>query len=311
MQSASILVPAYNEEQNIGPLLRRIVADARSDAWSIDDIIVIASGCTDRTVERAREVAAEGAPVRERTSVRVIEQARREGKASAINVGLSAARHDVVLLASSDVLPEPGALQALLRAMEAAHVGVAGARPLPMNSQSTFTGFAAHLMWELHHLVSLQAEEPKCGELIAFRRALNGEPVVPAIPVDSAVDEVSIQALAHAAGLHSVYVPEAVVRNWGPMTVGDWFRQRRRINAGHILSAREGYVPATMDGRAVMSMIWKHRLGFGRPHWLASVVVLEMAARFRGRMDVARGHGHAVWEVATSAKRPIEGEAAQ
>jgi glycosyltransferase involved in cell wall biosynthesis len=305
MPNASALVPAYNEEQNIGALLSRIAADSGRDGWVIDDIIVIASGCTDGTVERAQAAADDGLPVR------VIQQARREGKASAINVGLSAARHDVIVLASADVLPEPGAVAALLRAMEAGHVGVAGARPVPMNSPKVFTGFAAHLMWELHHLISLNAEEPKCGELIAFRRAMDGRPIVPAIPNDSAVDEVSIQALTHAAGLHSVYVPEAVVRNWGPATVGDWFRQRRRINAGHLLSAREGYAPATMDGPAVLSILWRHRLGFRRPHWLAAVLALEVGAKIRGRIDVARGHAHAVWEVATSAKRPIEEEVAR
>lgn len=303
MRNASALVPAYNEEQNVGPLLRRIAADARTGDWTIDEIIVIASGCTDATVARAQDVAREGAPVR------VIEQQRREGKASAINAGLREARHDVIVLASGDVLPDPGAVPVLLRAMEDDDVGVAGARPVPMNDRSTFSGYAARLMWELHHLVSLRSPEPKCGELIAFRRALDGRPVVPAIPEESAVDEVSIQALAHDAGLRSLYVPEAVVRNWGPATVADWFRQRRRINAGHILAAREGYRPATMDGRTVLSLIWTHRLGFHRPHWLAAVVALEAAARLRGRIDVARGHGHAVWQVATTTKRPLEREA--
>ena len=49
-------------------------------------VLVVASGCTDRTVPRARE-AAGGDP-----RVRVLEQARREGKAAAITAFLATVR---------------------------------------------------------------------------------------------------------------------------------------------------------------------------------------------------------------------------
>ena len=44
------------------------------------------------------------------------------------------------------------------------------------------------------------------------------------------------------AGYEIRYVPEAVVHNKGPETVGDFIRQRRRIAAGHLhLLKSQGY----------------------------------------------------------------------
>src|SRR4029077_18458075 len=130
-RAASVLVPAYNEEQNIAALLRRISAASGVDGWLVDDIILVASGCSDATVERAREVRRDG------LAVRIIEQETREGKAAAINLGLSVAHHDLIVLVSGDVLPAPGAVTALLNRFEDPKVGVVGARPVPKNDESS------------------------------------------------------------------------------------------------------------------------------------------------------------------------------
>ena len=303
MPKASVLVPAHNEEQNIGHLLRRLVGESDPSCWELDDIIVIASGCTDGTVSQAQTARQAGHPVR------VIEQERREGKASAINLGLKAARHDVILLASGDVMPEPGAVRALLRRMEDPSVGAVGGRPVPLNDTDSFTGFATHLLWRLHHRISASSpDNPKCGEMIAFRRALNGRPIVPEIPTDSAVDEVSIQAQVDAAGLRSAYAPEAVVNNWGPSTFRDWFAQRRRINAGHILSTREGFSPSTMRTGEILKAVSRDTLALRHPLQLAAVACTELVARIWAHVDVARGHSHTVWTLARSTKRTIQRE---
>ncbi len=304
MRSASVLIPAYNEAQNIVPLLRRIAGDDGTTDWRLDDIIVIASGCTDETIPRVEQLQGEIA------GLRLLRQPEREGKASAINLGLTAARHDTIVLSSSDVLPAPGAIPLLLQALRDPEVGVVGGRPLPANDESSFTGYAAHLLWRLHHRICLSSPEPKCGEIIAFRRRVRGRLIVPGIPVDSAVDEVSVQALIHDAGLRTAYVPGAVIHNWGPETVSDWFAQRRRINAGHIAESRNGYQPTTMRTGNVLRAIVTDRQALHRPHWLLAVVGLEVAARLRGKLDTLQARDHAVWKIAATTKRPIEDEVA-
>jgi cellulose synthase/poly-beta-1,6-N-acetylglucosamine synthase-like glycosyltransferase len=299
--SASAIVPAHNEEQNIAALLARLLDEQATTG--VDDIVVVASGCTDATVARAREFAAL------HDSVRVIEQPRREGKASAINLGLAEARNENVVLISGDVMPEHGAVALMLaRLRDDDTVGVVGGRPVPLNDPAHFVGFAAQTMWRMHHWINERSAEAKCGEMIAFRRTHRGAPVVTAIPTASAVDEVSIQAIAREAGFRSVYEPRAIVRNWGPDGLRDWMRQRRRINAGHLLSSREGYHPSTSSSLMAVRALLSDRQGWSRPHWLVTVAALEAAAKVAARVDVSKGEVHTVWRVAESTKRPIEQE---
>ena len=299
-RAATVLVPAYNEEQNIRALLHRLASETGVNGWVIDDIIVIASGCTDNTVARAEAARSEGLPIT------IIEQERREGKASAINMGLAAAQHDLIVLVSGDVLPARGAVPALLTRLEDTSVGVVGGRPVPMNDETTFTGYATHLMWRLHHAVSAATpDNPKCGELIVFRKRLGRRWIVPAIPVESAVDEVSVQSLVVAAGLRSAYVPDAIVNNWGPSTLRDWLRQRRRINSGHIIARRQGYKPSTMRTGMVLRSMWGDTAARKRPHWMLAVIAIEVTARVFGHRDVKRRREHAVWKVAETTKRSI------
>lgn len=298
--NASVIIPAHNEEQNIVGLLRRLAAE--SDEGGIDDIVVVASGCTDNTVAVALAFAAS------HPGVRVLEQAQREGKASAINAGLAEVRHDRIVLISGDVMPERGAVGLLLAHLDDERVGVVGGRPVPLNDPAKFAGFAAQTMWRMHHWINQRSSEAKCGEMIAFRRMLGSRPIVTSIPIASAVDEVSIQAITRDAGLRSVYEPRAIVRNWGPNGVRQWMRQRRRINAGHLLSAREGYHPSTSSSWLAFRALLSDRQGRRRPHWLLAVAALEAAAKFAARFDVAKGEVHTVWRVAESTKRPIEQE---
>ena len=297
---ASVIVPAYNEEQNIGSLLRRLVADRAADS-TIDDIVLVASGCTDRTVAEA-EVVAQAA-----RDIRIVEQADREGKAAAINVALTLTRHDNVVLVSGDVLPAPGTISKLLRGLDDPQVGAVGGRPVPMNDQSTFAGFAANLLWRLHHDINeLMPEHPKCGEMIAFRKRMGEQSVVPAIAADSAVDEVDVQALVHRAGLRSHYAGDAIVHTWGPSSVSDWFKQRRRINAGHLVYSKLGYTPSTMKLSLIVKAFRSDPLLRRRPLWTAAVIALEAAARVAGRLDLLRGEKHTIWNVANSTKRRLE-----
>ena len=65
----------------------------------IAEIIVVASACTDRTVPIVREYMAQD------DRVKLIEQERREGKTSAVNLFLQAAQSTICVLESGDTMP--------------------------------------------------------------------------------------------------------------------------------------------------------------------------------------------------------------
>jgi len=285
----SLGIMAHNEAANIGRLLAR-VSESRLQRVEIAEIIVVASGCTDDTEAIVRAAAAAD------PRIRLISQPTREGKASAMNLFIQDAGCDLLVLSSADLLPAEDALERLVAPFADLEIGLTACRPEPVNDPATFMGFAAHLLWDLHHRMNLQGF--KAGEMIAFRR------VFQRIPPYTAVDEASVEPLIRGQGYQVRYVPEAVVYNKGPETVEDFLRQRRRIYAGHLeMQARLGYSVSTMSGGKIVGLLLRH-LDW-RPKqllWTARVVALEVYGRWLGRQDYKARRSHTVWEIATTTK---------
>jgi cellulose synthase/poly-beta-1,6-N-acetylglucosamine synthase-like glycosyltransferase len=284
---------AYNEEANIGQCLQALL-DQKTRHCEITEIIVVASGCTDNTEPIVREFCAR------HRKVKLLVQPCREGKASAVNLYLRHAENDILVLSSADLAPEPTTIEHLLEPFADPEVGMTGGHPIPVNDPRTLMGFAVHLLWELHHQVSL--ERPKLGELTAFRR------VFQRIPYDSAVDEASVEPLIVGQGYQLRYVPHAIVRNRGPKTASDFLRQRRRIYAGHLKMCREqGYAVSTMSGTRILPALlrswrwdWRHVL------WTPAVIALELYGRFLGWTDYRfRKRDHAIWDIAVTTKEAV------
>jgi len=291
---------AYNEEANIAEAIGTILGQ-NVTSGQIAELIVVASGCEDRTAAIVADIAGED------PRVRLIEQPRREGKASAINLFISAARSPVLVMVSADVLVKEGTIDALLRHFEDPSVGMVGGHPIPVNREATFLGHAVHLQWRLHDRIARHS--PKLGEIVAFRN------VVPGIPLDTAVDEISIQALVTQLGYKLAYESQAIVYNRGPTTVGDFLRQRRRIYAGHLrVREQQSYSASTMSSSRVLRALWGTG-SFATPRglaWTVGTVGLEITARGLGHYDVVRGRPQHVWDVSATTKRHIaEGANAQ
>lgn len=287
----SIGITAHNEAGNIGRLLDRL-SYQELNSVKISEIIVVSSGSTDATDDIVREWEVRN-PL-----VRLVVQSRREGKASAINLLLTQIEEKIVVLSSADVLPEPTTIERLVTPMHDESVGMVGVRPVPVNDPNQLMGYAAHLLWDLHHDMNM-AGTRKVGEMVAFRH------VFERIPNHTAVDEASIEPLIRGQGYSIAYAPDAIVYNKGPETVGDFLRQRRRIFAGHLEMQQElGYAVGTMNGGGILPHFIK-RL---EPHpkkvvWAGMVAGLEVFGRKLGQRDFRRQRNHTVWDVATTTKQ--------
>jgi len=281
---------AYNEEGNIGPLLEAMISQRLKNV-SVTEIVVVASGCTDNTEAIVREW------MKLDLRIHLLVQEKRSGKATAINEYLSLAKEKVVVLCSADLLPELDAIERLVVPLADPEVGMTSSRPVPVNDPELFMGFAAHMLWELHHKINLTSF--KAGEMIAFRK------IFERIPYHTAVDEASIEPVVRGQGYRVEYVPAAVVYNKGPETVADFLCQRRRIYAGH-LAVRDtlGYSVSTMSALKILVLLL-HNLDF-RPRefsWTWVVVGLEAYGRLLGLHDYKKRRDHRVWEMATTTKQ--------
>jgi glycosyltransferase involved in cell wall biosynthesis len=294
----SIGIMAYNEEANIAHTIEAIL-EQRGPSIQIEAVIVVASGCTDRTVPIVEEIC-EREP-----RVQLYIQKKREGKASAINLFLKQAESPVVVLIGADVIPEEGALENLCAPFKNPKIGMAGGRPIPVNDPDTFMGHAVHLLWRLHD--SMARESPKLGEVIAFRNVISG------IPTNSAVDEISIQALISQLGYELVYEPGCVVYNKGPLTVNDFLKQRRRIYAGHLkVKSQQNYEASTMKISPIAQQLLTNRdFTLSNPRqicWTAGAVSLEFYARLQGHYDYRRKREHHIWQMVDSTKNLEAGQ---
>jgi poly-beta-1,6-N-acetyl-D-glucosamine synthase len=286
----SVGITAYNEEANIGKLLQAML-DQQLEAVAISDIIVVASACTDNTIPIVQGF------VQLDPRVRLIVQEKREGKPSAVNLFLQAAKEDICVLESGDTLPRADSVERLVAPFADARVGMTGAQKIPVNTPDDVIGYLSHLRLRMEHELCL--EIPRLGELIAFRKVLDR------IPPDVAMDEAFVEALVIQRGLEVRYAPDAVVYNMGPTKVGDFIRQRRRNYAGHLhLRRKYGYKVSSLDNLRVVKIAWQEFEGAVRIifylGWLGS---LELVSRVLGSYDYyLRGRKHVVWDMAWTTK---------
>lgn len=299
----SVAVPAHNEEANIELLLKSLRGQ-RLPGGRLVEIVVVASGCSDRTPEIVRDCARRpGVPIR------LIEEPVRRGKVAAINTYLrsSRARVGALCVCSADLIVERDTLARLVARLDAdPRIGMCGARPMPTNAPGTFLGEATRFLWSMHHRVAL--ESPKLGELVLVRAG-----IVDQLPPESVVDEASLEQMIRAAGYELAYVPEATVRNHGPETVLDFVRQRRRIAAGHYwLASVSGYRVSTMNLPRVVRLTLSElsRMESRPATYALGAIALEGMARLLGFVDFKTDlQKHIAWKISTTTKRVATDEA--
>jgi cellulose synthase/poly-beta-1,6-N-acetylglucosamine synthase-like glycosyltransferase len=288
----AIGVMAYNEESNIVALLESILA--QDDADRITRLIVIASGCTDRTCELI-DAFAERDP-----RVELVVEGKRAGKIAAINTFLRSVTEPVVLVSCGDLVFGPGSLRAMLAPLADPRIGMTGGHPVPVNSDASFVGFAVNLMWKLHDRVA--RVQPKMGELVAFRNVFRE------LDVAALCDELSIEKKICDAGFAIAYAPDAHIHNKGPETLAEFVRQRIRWNAANyqIVSDHAMQV-ATLQPRLVFAAL-RELIAEERPSLVrvAGVAAVELYCKVRAYIDyhVIRSHNkHRVWAPVASTKR--------
>lgn len=103
----SILIPAYNEENSIGQVMREIKAlDLSSYGVSEKELILIDDGSTDKTVEKAVSVIPE---------TLVIRHVKNQGKGSSLVSGITRATGDIIIIQDADLEYSPSLYPSLLK----------------------------------------------------------------------------------------------------------------------------------------------------------------------------------------------------
>ncbi|MET7602620.1 dolichyl-phosphate beta-glucosyltransferase [Streptomyces avermitilis] len=120
----SVVVPAYNEEQRLGPTLDAIVDHLRENEnrWGEWELIVVDDGSTDGT----RDVVA-AAKARD-TRVQLVTSPRNRGKGNALRLGVLASYGRRVLVTDADLAAPIDELEQLDKALTDGHAAAIGSR---------------------------------------------------------------------------------------------------------------------------------------------------------------------------------------
>jgi cellulose synthase/poly-beta-1,6-N-acetylglucosamine synthase-like glycosyltransferase len=230
-------IPAFNEER----IIAKSIKSALSQISKADEVIVVASGCTDNTVSEIMKVMSND------KRVRLITEAERNGKSSALNLIIQNAKSDIIVQTDGDVELQEGAIQNLLSHFKDQRIGGVSGNPIPVISKEHV--FYDWTVMSYRRAGELREQESKSGVfwhlsgyLLAFRKI-----ALPEVPFAKGAVDAWMGKIIQNNGYKMVYEPEAKVFVKAPLTVKDFINQKARVRAGYYnLIKQTGKAPRTV-----------------------------------------------------------------
>ena len=284
----SIVIPARDEEAS----LESTVKAALKLDWPSIEVIVINDGSIDKTGEIAQRLNSE-------SGVRVITHVEPQGKSISLNDGLNAAKSDVVLILDADGIP---ARNALVRMVPHFYLyenvlAVAG-NPRITNTPNLLSKLQAiefsstistirrgQSAWGRINTISGVMVLLRRGKILELGGFASNQPT----------EDIELTWRIHREGFRCVYEPAAQVGMKVPLTLKDWFKQRRRWGSGLIrVLQRHGFkiigkwewpvFPLLLE--ATLAIIWCHLLLLFTAIWL--LVILFGELNFESPLGIGR-----------------------
>jgi len=298
--SITIGICAYNEGWNIGNLLDNVLHQQGIPPDA--EVITVCSGCKDNTPNVVRNFEQRD------PRVRLIEEPVRLGKAAAVSRILSEARGDQIIFVSADVTPEPDCLMSLVRTMADPKVGISCGRPEPIQRGRRLVSAIVKTLWGFHNWQLEKLNHAgllmHASEVFCIRRG-----IVKQIPRTIVNDDAYLAVKAKSHGYRIKYLRNSQVQVFGPQTIGDYLKQRRRIIAGHyqVRSATgkfSQYLFYSLISRPNLTLKLLTGYFAARREFagLAAAALIEVVANLLAVSDMIRRKSYAIWSISTTTK---------
>ncbi|UTT71407.1 bifunctional polysaccharide deacetylase/glycosyltransferase family 2 protein [Arthrobacter sp. DNA4] len=241
-EAATVIVPAYNESAGIEAAVLSILASTHPV-----EVIVVDDGSTDGTADIVEALDLPGVTV-----------IRKEngGKPSALNAGIQAASHDLVVMVDGDTVFEPDTVRALIQPFTDPRVGAISGNTKVAN-RGGILGAWQHIEYVVgFNLDRRLFDVAECmptvpGAIGAFRiEALRN---VGGVSDDTLAEDTDLTMALCRDGWRVVYQEDARAWTEAPATLGALWRQRYRWCYG-TLQAMWKHRGAVVQGGAVASL---------------------------------------------------------
>jgi poly-beta-1,6-N-acetyl-D-glucosamine synthase len=241
-------VVAHNEEQRLDAALRSLLEQELLPGWQWGRVWIVASGCSDRTVEVAERWT------RRDPRVRLVVEADRGGKSRALGEVFRRAVGDAIVLLNADAQARPGALAALLRRSSSLSrpFAVMG-QPRPAPGPDDPIHAMVRLLWALHDELHAAALADGDGTHLSDELWLLSLPLATVLPSGIINDGSYLGAWLAQHGASRRYAREAVVDTEAPRSLREHLEQRRRILAGHRQVTQQLAIPPTTFPRYALA----------------------------------------------------------
>jgi cellulose synthase/poly-beta-1,6-N-acetylglucosamine synthase-like glycosyltransferase len=260
LPSVSVVVPAYNEENH----LREKIANAREADYPAGklEVIFVSDGSTDRTNEILSEL--------KDSNFRVVLLPARQGKSSAINQGVSLAKHGILVFSDAATLFASDAIKKLVRHFSDSSVGVVcGALQFRATRESQQT---EGVYWKYEGMLRLMegrlgATLTASGAIYAVRRTC-----FRVLRPDTILEDLMIPMDVRKQGFRVVYDPDAVAEDFAAPSVADEFTRRVRLAVGSFRALGD-IIRTPLDGFALLALI-SHKL----LRWIVPFLLIAVLA---------------------------------
>jgi glycosyltransferase involved in cell wall biosynthesis len=159
----SLIVPVYNEEQNL-PLLYEAVVAALNPVKKDWELILVDDGSRDRSLEVLKQIAS-----KDKKRVRVVQFRRNFGQTAAIAAGIDFASGEIIVLLDADLQNDPADIPMLLAKLDEGYDLVSGWRKDRKDNTLTRTFPSNAANWLISQVTGVHLHDYGC-TLKAYRR---------------------------------------------------------------------------------------------------------------------------------------------
>lgn len=217
----SIIITTYKEPKTIGKVINHILVNKLPKEY---EIIVVTPD--DETSNEAEKYS------KRNKRIRIVRDKGR-GKPAALNLAVSKAKGDILVLTDGEVFISKDAINLLLKPFSDKKVGAVSGNPLSLNSRKNMYGFWAYILTKVANEIRKKSVRKEkrifcSGYLFAIRRN-----IFPKLSENLLAEDGFISQKVYLKGYKIKYSENSKVYAKYPTNFSDWIKQKKRSAGGH------------------------------------------------------------------------------
>jgi len=240
----TIAIPVYNEEKSIEKTICSITPQINKE----DEIFVVASGCTDKTIPILKRLS------KKDRRVKILIQKNREGKASAINLIFKKSKGSIIIFTDGDVLLDKNAIKNLIKKMNK-DIGAISGRNMPYKEDNFFDKLQSFSWKILNNKKIKEQKKEKFFALNGYLFALK-KGIINHLDTKNLIEDALIGWKIRKKGYSTIYEPNAKVYIKAPQNLKDYLNQKKRIRLGWWQMTKQGVNPVKNENKGFIKYLF-------------------------------------------------------